>query len=323
MLSLKQQDNPQVLPERWNIGMDKRHAAVYIGLALVAGFALGFMAARFLAREGGGDRPADLSASQAEAAEQPAAPSEGPIGPFRVTRVLRADTVEVETAGVVRMVGIETPDGKTPVEIYGPHGRQALAFTESSLLNQPVMLQFDEAFADRENKDDQGNTLAYIFTRDGTLFNGEIIRRGLGFVSATEQFRLIEDFRALERSAVQAMAGVWASPGSSALAASTPAAAADTGTPAPGPAQQDNKPKRLTPLLPSEIGPNIPSVSSSTPAPVSSEPTVLVSTGDRIYHKAGCEYLEKKRQSIPLSQAKSNGYTACGRCFASTVLKAP
>jgi hypothetical protein len=42
-----------------------------------------------------------------------------------------------------------------------------------------------------------------------------------------------------------------------------------------------------------------------------------------MYHKSGCEYLGKKKQALPLSQARSGGYLACGRCYPSTTLKAP
>jgi hypothetical protein len=43
-----------------------------------------------------------------------------------------------------------------------------------------------------------------------------------------------------------------------------------------------------------------------------------------MYHKSACDFLDKKKKhSIGLSQAKSEGYTACSHCYASTVLKAP
>ena len=78
--------------------------------------------------------------------------------------------------------------------------------------------------------------------------------------------------------------------------------------------------------MPSEIGPNLPALSGSSGASspaTPSEAMVMTSSSDRMYHKSGCEYLGKRKQALPLSQARSSGYTACGRCYPSTTLKAP
>jgi hypothetical protein len=84
------------------------------------------------------------------------------------------------------------------------------------------------------------------------------------------------------------------------------------------PVLADSKARKVSPLLPSELEARLdPAVTHSV------ERIVLVSSADRMYHKEGCEYLSKKNQVLPLSRAKSEGYGACGRCFASTVLKAP
>lgn len=314
MLQFKQrQVEPEQLPDRWKIGVDREHVIVYVGLAVVVGFALGFMASRMLTRR---DSPGALPPS----AQLPARASTGnlPSDFQRVTRIVRADTIEVENVGSVRMIGVETPDGKAPKEIYATHGQSALSYAEKWLLNQQVRLEYDTANEVSGNKDDKGQTLAYVYTRDGTLINGEMVKQGLAFVRP-EQFRLGNDFRALEREAVQSMRGVWgpSNAASSLASASSPGStgsASGFGTPG-----LDEKPRKLTPLLPSTIGPNIPSLSGTGP----SEQMVLVSGGDRMYHKPGCEFLDKKKHPIPLTQAKSDGYTACSRCYASTVLKAP
>lgn len=313
MLQFKQrQEEPDPLPDRWKIGVDREHVIVYVALAVVVGFAIGFITSRLLT-------PRDRSDGLAPSAELPAtASSKNPASEFhRVTRILRADTIEVENVGLVRMIGVETPDGKAPKEIYAGHGQSALNYAEKWLLNQQVRLDYDAANEVSDHKDDNGQTLAYVYTRDGTLINAEMVRQGLAFVRP-EQFRFGDDFRVFEREAVQSMRGVWA-PSNSAtpLASASPPASIP---PAGGlGAPVDEKPRKLTPLLPSTIGPNIPSISGTGP----SEQMVLVSGGDRRYHKPGCEYLDKKKQTVPLTQAKSDGYTACSRCYASTVLKAP
>lgn len=297
---------------RWNIGVDRRQVGVYVSLAVIVGLALGFVLGRYTTHK---EALAQPPAADPRVASRP--PATDPSVEFHtVTRILRADTIEVDTVGPVRMLGIETPDGKTPVEIYGVHGQRAVSYAEKTLLGQVVRLEYDPTAA--LIKDDSGDILAYVYSRDGLLINAEMIRQGLAFVHGAEQSRLANDFRTIEREAMQSMRGVWG-PTSPAITSPAPTAitpALTTATPSSA-----DKPKKLAPLAPSELGANIPAISTLQPS--SSEPGVWVSPGDKMYHKAGCTFLDKKKHSLPLSQAKSQGYTACSRCYASTLLKAP
>jgi micrococcal nuclease len=315
MLSFKQQEVPQEgVVKRWKVGIDKERVAMYVGIALIGGFILGFATARFINRADA----VKAEEAQAKTEEKVRARTEIPQALpeyARVTRILRADTVEVEGLGPVHLIGIETPDGKTPIETYAAHGKNALAFTEKALLNQDVRVEFDAAFAAKNNKDASGQTLAYLYTKDGAMVNAELIKQGYAFVKVSEPFKMVEDFRGYEREAMTVMRGLWGMDGSSAPAtASSSAAPSSAGTP--------NKPGRLSPLSPSEIGPNIPATAGAASTSASpSDPMVYVA--DKMYHKSGCELLDKKRQLMALSQARASGHFACGRCFASTVMKAP
>lgn len=296
-------------PTRWRIGVDRRRVAVYVGLTLVVGLATGFALGRYITRK---ETPVPALGAETRAPIRPA--TSDLSGAFHnVTRVLRADTIEVDSVGPVHMLGIETPDGKTPTEIYGVHGQRAISYVEKTLLGQAVRLEYDTTAA--RNKDDSGQSLAYVYTRDGLLINAEMVKQGLAFVHGGEQARLANDFRAIEREAMQAMRGVWGPASSSSSGVASPAVTAAT------PPIED-KAKKLTPLPPSAVGANIPALSGSQGS--SLEPGVWVSPSDKMYHKSGCTFLDtKKKHSISLPQAKSEGYTACSRCYASTLLKAP
>lgn len=309
MLQFKQhQFEPEELAPRWNIGVDRRQVVAYVGLALIAGFAAGFIASRYMSRK---ETVAPPLVSESRPPPRQGA-ADAPTGEFhRVTRIVRADAIEVEGVGPVRLLGIETPDGKAPKEIYGVHGQRAVSFVEKMLLGQDVRLEFDTESGGNKDSKEQ----AYVYTRDGTLVNGEMVKQGFAFVRGTEQFRLANDFRGFERDAMQAMRGVWGSSSSSATLASTPSTTATPSSPA------DEKQRKLSPLPPSAFGANIPALSGSPTTPL--EPSVWVSPGDKMYHKSGCEFLDKKKRSVPLSQAKTEGFSACSRCYASTVIKAP
>lgn len=308
-----EKEQPDYSP-RWQIGIERRQVIVYICLALIGGFAFGFATAKYTASK---ESVAALPQARTEPTARATVGDAPPTGSQRVSRIVRGDTVEVEGLGPVRMIGIETLDGR---EVYGAQAEQALAFAEKTLLDQDVLIEYDQANASNNNKDEKGQTLAYIYTRDGALFNAELIKRGYAMVRSTESFRLIDEFRSYERDAMQAMRGVWGLDTSSSSIASARTPTSSTATPG------DDKQRKLSPLMPSDIGPNLPAVSGSSgtsSTASSSEPTVLVSSADRMYHKSGCEYLGAKKQAMALSQARSSGYTACGRCYPSTTLKAP
>ncbi|MEN3335056.1 MAG: micrococcal nuclease [Blastocatellia bacterium] len=311
MLALKPKTYEAVDAPRWEIGVDRRHVAVYVAVALVAGFAIGFMAARNIVRK---ETPPVMPTPPA-AAMTPARPSPpvatAPTDFHKATRLLRADTLDVEGIGPVRMIGIETPDGKSPKEIYSKFGQNALSFVEKAALNQDVRLEFDSANTVRNNKDESGQTLAYVYTRDGTLLNSELLREGLAFVRTLDEFKMSSDFRAMERDAMQGLRGVWGS-GSGASTSASAASASAAGNERAG---------KVAPLVPSAIGPNIPAISGTTVSPA--EATVFVTPADKLYHKAGCELLDGKKQTLGLSQARLQGYHPCSRCYPSTSMRAP
>jgi endonuclease YncB( thermonuclease family) len=141
MLEFKQrQTETEDLPPRWSIGVDRRHVAAYVGLALIAGFAAGFIVSRSLNRKEQTTLPP--IADNRPSPQQPAL--DATVGEYhRVNRILRADTIELEGIGPVRLIGIETPDGKAPKEIYDVHGQRALSFIERLLAGQDVRVEYD------------------------------------------------------------------------------------------------------------------------------------------------------------------------------------
>lgn len=56
------------------------------------------------------------------------------------------------------------------------------------------------------------------------------------------------------------------------------------------------------------------SAASTTSSSDSNAVTVYVTDTGSKYHMAGCQYLRQSQHARTLSQAKSEGYTACSRC---------
>ena len=123
-----------------------------------------------------------------------------------VTRVIDGDTVVVEGIGTVRLIGVDTPetvDPRRPVQYFG---KEASDFTKQLATGKRVRLEFDQDRMDR-----YGRTLAYVYLQpDNLLLNAEIIRQGYGFAYTQFPFRMMGQFRALEREAREAGRGLWA-----------------------------------------------------------------------------------------------------------------
>ena len=121
-----------------------------------------------------------------------------------VERVVDGDTVVVSGIGTVRLIGVDTPetvDPRKPVQFFG---REASAFTTRLLLHQAVRLEYDQPRRDKYRR-----TLAYLYLRDGTLANLEIVRQGYGHAYLSYPFSKMEAFRAAERDAREAGRGMW------------------------------------------------------------------------------------------------------------------
>jgi micrococcal nuclease len=122
-----------------------------------------------------------------------------------VRRVYDGDTIELANGMHVRYIGINAPEiahQERPGEPFGP---EALALNEKIVLSKPVRIQ-----GDQEASDQYGRRLAYVFLRDGTFVNQEMVRNGLAYV--LYKFPDITYDAALLKSQQEAMKsgrGIW------------------------------------------------------------------------------------------------------------------
>lgn len=127
--------------------------------------------------------------------------------PATVTRHIDGDTFDVavadppygmRTTEKVRLLGIDTP------ELGEPLAAEAQALT-ARLAAGSVYLAFDFRRRDRFER-----LLAFVYLRDGTLLNAELLRGGLATVyRADDLMHFFAQFEDLERQARQRGAGLW------------------------------------------------------------------------------------------------------------------
>ena len=121
-----------------------------------------------------------------------------------VVRVIDGDTVLLDGEERVRLIGIDTPETVHPSRPVECYGREASAFLRQTVQGRNVRLQFEQQRQDR-----YGRTLAYLYLKDGTFVNAEMVREGYAHAYTRYPFRHMEDFRRLERSAREAGRGLW------------------------------------------------------------------------------------------------------------------
>lgn len=119
-----------------------------------------------------------------------------------VTRVIDGDTIELDTGVKIRYLLVDTPEISGGADCYGSNAAQ---YNMDLVLGKTVQITYDV-----ECTDMFGRTLAYVFV-DGQEVNSLLISRGYGCVlqiPPNGESR-VEEFRALQLDAKNAMRGLW------------------------------------------------------------------------------------------------------------------
>ena len=105
----------------------------------------------------------------------------------------------------IRLIGVNTPETvhpQKPVEFYG---KEASAYVKDLLIGKKIRLEFDVVRVDR-----YGRTLAYVFLKDGTFLNAELVKNGYAqIMTIPPNVKYSEKFLKLEREARDNNRGLW------------------------------------------------------------------------------------------------------------------
>ncbi len=131
----------------------------------------------------------------------------GPPAPIRETRrcvvdrIVDGDTIECDTVGRVRLIGIDTPE--LSQEPYGRLAKEALA----ALAPAGSIVELEP---DVEERDRGGRLLAYVWA-DGVLVNWLLVRQGWALVlTYAPNVQFVDWFTAAQRDAREEQLGLWA-----------------------------------------------------------------------------------------------------------------
>lgn len=130
---------------------------------------------------------------------------------YPVVKVVDGDTVAINMDGKVetlRLIGLDTPetvDPRKPVQCFGI---EASNKAKSVLAGQEVRIEADptQGVYDKYNR-----LLAYVYLKDGTLFNKMMIAEGYGHeYTYNAPYKYQSEFKAAEMSAKTGEKGLWA-----------------------------------------------------------------------------------------------------------------
>ncbi|MDD2679399.1 MAG: thermonuclease family protein [Candidatus Omnitrophica bacterium] len=135
-----------------------------------------------------------------------------------VTRVVDGDTLVLETGERVRLIGIDTPEIHASNKLYRDSqrtnqdvttiqkmGQRAYAFTKNLVEGRRVSLEFDV-----EKYDKYDRLLAYVYLKDGTFVNAEIVKQGYAsLMTYPPNVKYADLFLKLYQEARQNQRGLW------------------------------------------------------------------------------------------------------------------
>lgn len=150
------------------------------------------------------ENTAENPSKSAEKEDTPTNTSNVPA--YRVLRVVDGDTLDIQTVGKVRLIGIDAPESVKPDTMPECYGKEASEILKGLVGSESVQLVYDV-----ERYDQYGRALAYVYrSRDGLFINAELVRIGAAeareYRPNTNKSIQLED---LEVESRKEMRGLW------------------------------------------------------------------------------------------------------------------
>lgn len=128
---------------------------------------------------------------------------------YQVTKITDGDTIRINDGSPkglrIRLIGIDAPETRKVREKSMCYGREAKAYLTNLLRGKEVRYELD-----KDPKDQYGRTLAYVYLRDGTFVNAEMVRNGYAIaVVFRPNVKYEKHLRQLQDEAKAERRGLW------------------------------------------------------------------------------------------------------------------
>lgn len=127
-----------------------------------------------------------------------------------VTKVVDGDTFWVDDGSErglkIRLIGVDAPESRNVFKkVAGYYGNESKQFMTTLIDGKKVRLVYDV-----DHHDQYGRTLAYVYLKDGTFVNAELVKKGYGMVmTVPPNVKYADKFLQLERKARKRNRGLW------------------------------------------------------------------------------------------------------------------
>lgn len=135
-----------------------------------------------------------------------------------VARAVDGDTLKLENGERVRLIGIDTPEMHESNKLYRDSqksgqdikviqamGKRAYIFTRDLVEGKRVRLEFDAEMRDKYKR-----LLAYVYLKDGTFVNAEIVKQGYAsLMTYKPNVKYVDTFKRLYQEARENKRGLW------------------------------------------------------------------------------------------------------------------
>ncbi len=124
---------------------------------------------------------------------------------YRVKWIVDGDTIVLTDGQKVRYIGINAPELARDDHIAEPYGEEAKRFNARLLQQKKVRLEFDIEPNDRYQR-----RLAYVFLKDGTFVNAEMLSQGYAYLLYIRpNVKYHSTLLAAQRAAMSGKRGIW------------------------------------------------------------------------------------------------------------------
>ena len=124
---------------------------------------------------------------------------------YRVKWVADGDTIVLTEGSKVRYIGINAPELPREDHIGEPYADEAKGFNARLVKNKKVRLEFDIEPNDRFQR-----RLAYVFLKDGTFVNAEMLLQGYAYLLYVRpNVKYQATLLAAQQASMSAKKGIW------------------------------------------------------------------------------------------------------------------
>jgi len=121
-----------------------------------------------------------------------------------VIEVYDGDTIKIDDGTIIRLIGVDAPEGDSPYGKADPFGYESKQYLKRLAYGKKVKVSVGPQPFDKYNR-----TLAYVYLPDGTLMNGRIIKDGWAKVYTRFGFKYKDLFVTYESQARAKGLGIW------------------------------------------------------------------------------------------------------------------